>query len=263
MSRTVRVAAAALLAGVGSMTGIAQDLGLGEQIPPGLAWRDFGPDYTKNVQTRFGALEVIRLGPDDERASFVEFRLDGELIAAPIPRRDDFFLVSFESVFPFRDRDVVLAEATSGGSGSPPPQLLLIQVNRNGTAELVIDPEFRSSDWTQRVATDGERMFFDLGYHEARRKSAVFADGRLEVFLDVATPTPLPESRCQWLHHVTGQSACTLRQGLPNSVLRTLRALEHRPGFTREPFIEACELAGQRGEAPPYEAFRLDVCEVR
>jgi hypothetical protein len=257
------VAAAAWLAGVGSMTAMAQDLGLGEQIPPGLAWRDFGSEYTKSIETRFGVLTVVRLGPDDERATFVEFRLDGELIGAPIPRRDDFFLVSFESVFPFRDQDVVLAEGTGGGSGSPPPQLLLIQVNRNGTAELVIEPEFRSSDWTQRVATDGERMFFDLGYHEAQRKSAVFADSLLEVFLDSASPTPLPEARCQWLHHVTGQSACTLRQGLPNSVLRTLRALEHRPGFTREPFIEACELAGQRGEAPPYEAFRLDVCEVR
>jgi hypothetical protein len=139
--------------------------------------------------------------------------------------------------------------------------LLAAEINARGM-RLERDPAFRSSDWTQRVATDGQRLYFDLGYELRRRKTALLDGSGLHIYLTDSAPAPVPEATCRFLHSVVGSATCTLRQGLPNSVLRPLNALGHRPGFEREPFLQACELAGRLGEVPSYDAFEHDVCGI-
>jgi hypothetical protein len=213
--------------------------------------------------TRFGEIRIAYTGEGGERGGDIEVRFDGKLVAPPIPRRGNTYSVlKVSEVFEFGDRDVVLLYADGGGSGTPSPLLHLIVVRAGGAGPLLTNPEFRSADWTTRVATDGSRIFFDLGYERREAKTAVFDGDRIRIYRAARDPAPLSEDDCRFLYGWVNGPSCLLRQGLPNAALHRLADLEQRPGFHRELFERMCEEAGQRGVAPPHESFELTVCTL-
>ena len=190
----------------------------------------------------------------------------------PLPRRGELFLVSLRSVVELGERDVVVATATTGGSGAT-EGLLLVALRRDGTADVATDPRFRSQDSTELVATDGERLYVDLGYDAGRRKTATFAAGGITLAYTESTPQPIPQDRCRRLFEVmTG--ACLHpeqhpRWGAPGELIHGpfngatagfLLGLANHPGFQREEFLRQCAAAPRLERAPTYEAFASAIC---
>ncbi|HEY0466968.1 MAG TPA: hypothetical protein VGC79_22350 [Polyangiaceae bacterium] len=231
--------------------------------PGELNWHEIA-GFERTVVTRFGEVAVSYVGEELEgRNPKVEIRFNGDLVKPPMSRSGDFGIVAIREVFMLADHVVVLLAATAGGSGSPPPLLLLLTVDAQGESDLVIDPQFRSMDWTERVASSGVRLYFNLGYQDGKRKTAVYEDNRIEVSFADAEPVPLPGDTCRRLYESVSNGLCALGQPFSQAVVRSLRALDNRPGFESQRIVRACEIAKEVGEAPPYPTFQSDVCGVR
>lgn len=231
--------------------------------PGNLEWHAIG-GFERTVATRFGEVAVSYVGEELEGSNpMVEIRLDGELVQPAVPRSGDYGIVTIREAFMLADHDVVLLAATAGGSGSPPPLLLLLTVDARGRSNVIIDPQFRSMDWTAHVASRGARLYFNLGYQDDKRKTAVYEDGRLEVSFNDEEPSPLPDDTCKRLYETVSNGSCALGQSFSQAVVRTLRALDNRPGFESRRVVHACEIAKQDGAAPPYSIFRHDVCGIQ
>lgn len=248
-------------------------------FPPQLEWRPVAGNTTA-LATRFGTLTVAqgeRCPGTGEPIFFVEIRLDGERIdALGCTPEGDYYLVFFKNAFVLGATDVVVLGAGAGGSGSPPERLHLIVLDRNRTLRIEQDPTFRSVDGTARVAVDGTRLWFDLGYAGHARRTAAFDGATLSVVHRSIAPAPVAARRCESGYRAL--SDCMQRgrsRGLAgysfaqflyaSSTLSTasrgsLRALGHHPGFSGDAFMEACRVAAERGELPDYASFAAGVC---
>jgi len=228
--------------------------------PENLEWHDIRGNQ-REIETRFGRVDIAYEGNQIEGAvNLVRISLDGKLVGEPIPRWDDFGIVLVREVFELESGDAVLIGATAGGSGSPPEQLVMLSLSADREPRLFIDPELRSVDGTERIASDDKRIYFDLGYDTEQRKTATFGNGRVEVMHAAARAIPLSEGTCRYLIDAVN-SICALDQPLPQMVIRSLNRLDQRPGFERDRVLSLCDSVRRTRTPQDYEPFRAAVCQ--
>ena len=255
-----------LTAAIWTLSASARD-SLGIELPDGVAWPEnlewHGIEGSaRAIPTRFGRIDVAYEGDGLEGSvNTVRITLDGDLVVAPISRGADFGFVSIKEVFQLEDDDVVLIGATAGGSGSPPQQLVLLSLARDHAPHFLLDPELRSVDGTERVASDGERIYFDLGYDRERRKTASFEEDRIQVRYAAGRASPISERTCRELADAIDES-CVSGQPLSQAVVRWLDRLDHRPGFEGRRVRSACESMNRTGEPQAYALFRTEACQL-
>jgi hypothetical protein len=232
----------------------------------------------REVETRFGLVSINYDTRDGDFDGNVEVRLNGSVVFRQPRSSSDYGLMSLKQVFALGTADVAILGATSGGSGSPPELLHVLVVAAAKEPMVLVKPDFRSVDGTELVATDGSRLFFDLGYQAHLRKTATFDGSDLELHYAAAVPTPLPERHCENLYDVVAKS-CTWAKnaGYPPGTVRELarsgnfstatmhllNTVRQHPGFQPDEYSRACMTAAETGDAPGYEDFKSNVCTPR
>jgi hypothetical protein len=247
-------------------------------LPADLDWQPINGSE-RQIATRFGLLTVDRgeqCAGTREPAPQLEIRFEGALVQA-LPCLDgDYYIASFRNAFALGPVDIVILGATGGGSGSPPQRLHLVIVDPASGPRLETDPDFRSVDWTENVASDGNRLWFDLGYDEGNRKTAVFAAGGLRIDRTPAAPTPLSDEICRSVRgalqdcrarangrDLAGYSISRLIDDyrlLSTASRNVLRAVSHHPGFSGDEFVLACGLMSEAPAVAAYDQFAEAVC---
>ena len=171
---------------------------------------------------------------------------------------------------------VVVLGANAGGSASPPERLHLVVLDPDGESRIEMDPAFRSTDGTERVASDGTRLWFDLGYDDHSRKIGVFDGESLRIeYRDVGL-TPVARDSCEAAHATLfdciqrgrgkDYSTYSLSEFLrvPGSLSTASRGpllrLSNHPGFDGEAYMSICSLAASTGVDPGYDTFESLVC---
>jgi len=147
-------------------------------FPAALEWQRI-EGAAKSIETRSGRLSIHssteRCPGTREPILYTEIRMDDNLLERMgCTSNGDYYLVFFKNVFDLQAMTVVILGANAGGSASPPERLHLVVLDPHGQGRIEMDPTFRSIDGTQRVASDGTRLWFDLGYVDGKRKVGVF-----------------------------------------------------------------------------------------
>jgi hypothetical protein len=154
-------------------------------FPATLDWQRI-EGSAKAIETRSGRLTI---GPSTEKCRgsaepifYTEIRVEDDLLEKlGCTPNGDYYLVFFKNAFELREVHTVILGADAGGSGSPPQRLHLVVLTLSGEAHIEMDPEFRSIDGTERVASDGMRLWFDLGNVGQKRKLAIFDGETLRI----------------------------------------------------------------------------------
>jgi hypothetical protein len=243
-------------------------------FPAGLEWQALSGDG-RSVETRLGTLTLER-GPQcaetREPINALDLKLAGNTFATIGCTLDgDYYIIHFRNRFEHGDTDLVLFSADAGGSGSPPPRLHLIVLSPGTEPRVLMDPEFRSSDWTQRVASDGRELWLDLGFRDGSLKRAHF-DG--ETF--TIDYVPVPQARCENAYQTLADcqsrgrgedfSGLTLidmlrtRESMSLASIRALRNVSQHPGFDGDAYVRTCAALIETGAMPEFTAFETAVC---
>jgi hypothetical protein len=229
-------------------------------FPAGLEWQAID-GYDRSVETRFGTLareDGSQCPQTREPILGIELRLAGNLIASLGCTPDgDYYIVFFRNRFEHGDTDLVLFGATAGGSGSPPQRLHLIVLAPGAEPRILMDPEFRSVDGTERVASNGRELWFDLGFRDGALKRGHFDGATLEIDYVPIERMPVPRASCDFAYATLNEcqqrgrgkdySDLTLSEllGLAGSYSTaaggTLRSLSHHPGFNGRAYVRMCQ----------------------
>jgi len=246
-------------------------------FPPGLEWNSITTSG-ESVETRFGTLALEQGRRCSAEPIFgVELLLAGESIASLGCTPDgDYYIVRFKDRFQHGDTDLVLLGADAGGSGSPPERLHLIVLAPGAEPRILMDPEFRSLDGTQRVASDGGELWLDLGFREGALKRGHFDGATFVIDYVPIERMPVPRASCEDAYSTLGDcqqrgrgndySELTLNEllGLVGSFStasrRGLQSLSHYPGFNGRAYVRMCQALISTGSMPAYESFESAVC---
>ncbi len=248
-------------------------------FPAGLEWQAID-GYERSVETRFGTLALERgsqCPQTREPILDIQLVLAGNLITSLGCTLDgDYYIVFFKNRFEHGDTDLVLFGASAGGSGSPPERLHLIVLAPGAEPRILMDPEFRSLDGTERVASDGRQLWLDLGFREGALKRAHFDGATFAIDYVPIERMPVARASCESVYRTLtdclqrgrgrNYSGLTLSEllGLVGSFStashRSLQSLSHHPGFDGNGYVQICESAISMGAMPEFDLFEATVC---
>lgn len=250
---------------------------IGSVFPPGLEWNSITTSG-ESVETRFGTLALEQGRRCSAEPIFgVELTLAGNSIASLGCTPDgDYYIVRFKDRFQHGDTDLVLLGADAGGSGSPPQRLHLIVLAPGTEPKILMDPDFRSSDDTQMIASDGRELWLDLGFRAGSVKRAHFDGSTFTIDYVPVLPMPVPLARCEHVYATLGDcqqrrrnrdySGLTLSEllAVPGSVSNAsrgnLQRLMQFPGFDGDAYMQFCARLVAPGEMPEFNEFQAAVC---
>jgi hypothetical protein len=125
------------------------------------------------IPTRYGTITVTRdaegccVGHISYRDQQVEIVSVGSVYA------------NLEGVFKVKEGDLVVISAPSGASGAPPSYYVLL-VDQDRMTHLG-GSDFGTPDGSFRAIQRDDEVYFDLGFQEKKKKSAIYKNGSLEV----------------------------------------------------------------------------------
>jgi hypothetical protein len=86
---------------------------------------------------------------------------------------------NLEGVFKVKEGDLVVISAPSGASAAPPSYYVLL-VDQDRMTHLG-GSDFGTPDGSFRAIQRDDEVYFDLGFQEKKKKSAIYKNGSLEV----------------------------------------------------------------------------------
>jgi hypothetical protein len=248
-------------------------------LPSALEWQPI-VGGEQSLETRFGTL-VLQRGSQcpqtREPILDTELILAGNRIATVGCTPDgDYYIVSFKNRFEHGETDLVLFGATAGGSGTPPQRLHLIVLAPGEEPVILMDPEFRSLDGTQRVASDGRELWLDLGFREGALKRGHFDGSTFAIDYVPIQRMPVRSASCDDAYRTLidclqrgrgrNYSGLTLSELLgligafSTASHRSLQSLSHYPGFDGAGYVQMCASAISMGAMPKFDLFEATVC---
>jgi hypothetical protein len=136
-----------------------------------------------DIVTRFGKVIVTKtlLTNSECCTGHITYRDQAITMSAT-----DEVYATLEGLYQVKEGDLIIISSPSGVRGMP-PNYYIVLVDQRHLLNLS-SPDFSTSDWTFKVSRKGDRVFFDLGYEERHRKTALYENGALKVNLPATGP---------------------------------------------------------------------------
>ena len=140
------------------------------------------------IPTRYGDVIVTR----DDECCVGHIKYENQQIKIASAGR---IHPSLEGVYRVKEGDLVVISSPSGARGIPPGYYVLL-VDQDRMTD-VSGPDFGTSDGTFKATQRSDEVYFELGFQQGKKKSAIYRNGTLTVDIRSLGPgATLPRPEC-------------------------------------------------------------------
>jgi len=192
-----------------------------------------------SIPTRYGNVSVTR-DFSECCSGYISYRNQQIEIISAEPVHP-----SLEGIFKVREGDLLVISSPSAEIGAPATYYVLL-VDQD-TMTQVASSKFQVLDGTFKGIQRDDDVYFDLGFEDKKKKTAIYRNGTIEVALRSAEPKgTLPKNECATVLNMIA-TCVRLAKCNEEGILGRFRAnqtyfrkLEEMPVFTTRKFYEAC-----------------------
>jgi hypothetical protein len=202
------------------------------------------------IRTRFGAVVVAKDDSDCCRGT-ARFRSDRIELGSP-----GNLAASLQGAFETAEGDVIVL-SVPGARGMPDLYYVFL-VNRIKMIDITPQDFGVNDDGVFKATQKGREIFFDLGWHDGKRKRAFYRAGVIYMGLNNSGATTLPKRDCAYVLNELARceqiTDCeNVSDKIAMAVQRGLYALENKPVFKGDNFYRLCKSVciGQNYNAAP------------